>query len=490
LKLIDFNKNTNKVFLNHSDNLEKRILLNFSHGMEVKTLLYIILIILYNVAFAQNDDEPIKPIVGGSSVNISDYPYQVSLQTKIGASYYHFCGGSIINEYWILSAAHCVPTTQPEDLYIRVGFTDLNSNDGQIYTVAEIISHPSYNDNTYDNDIVLIKLNSPINFGSLTADSILLANSANESAGLFDEGTQAKVTGWGHTSFGGSGSNSLLMGQVEIFNNSTVQGWGTYVGALTNNMICAGIQSGGVDACQGDSGGPLVVSDNGNYVQVGIVSWGDGCAEANKPGVYTKVSNYINWINNYVYPSVEETDVTGLPNNGDGNGDGVIDNLQSSVQTILDYSSNYYVTIQSTDGYSINELVASEYLGDDNYTFPFGQFEFKINASQATIKIYFHATSDLSNYTYRKLFADGNYRQFENVTFSTETIGGNQVAVATLTLTDGGPGDYDGIVNGVIYDPGGPSLPVSANIPFWDWWYLFILFPFIVLLYKKTNQVS
>lgn len=452
----------------------------------MKINLFTLIIFLSYFSFAQKDDEPIKPIVGGSSVNISDYPYQVSLQTKIGANYFHFCGGSIINEYWILSAAHCVPTTEPEDLYIRVGFTNLNSSDGQIFTVSEIISHPSYDDKSYDNDIVLIKLSSPINFASLTADSVILANKANENAGLFSEGTQARVTGWGHTSFGGSGSNSLLMGQVETFNNSTVQGWGTYIGALTNNMLCAGIQSGGVDACQGDSGGPLVVDDNGTYVQVGIVSWGDGCADANKPGVYTKVSNYDSWIKNYVYPEVNNSDNSGLPNQGDGNGDGILDNLQTNVKTILDYSSNYYVTIQSNEGYEINDLEAGEYQGDDDFIFPFGQFEFKITASKATIKIYYHGTSSLSGYTYRKLFPDNTYKQFENVSFSTENIGGNQVAVATLNLTDGGPGDYDGIVNGIIYDPGGPALPVTANIPFWDWWWILLLFPTTILLYKKN----
>jgi hypothetical protein len=82
---------------------------------------------------------------------------------------------------------------------------------------------------------------------------------------------------------------------------------------------------------------------------------------------------------------------------------------------------------------------------------------------------------------------NNTYGQFDNVIFSTETINGNEVAVATLTLVDGGAGDYDGIVDGVIYDPGGPALPVSANIPFWDWWYALLLIPILVYSYKRFS---
>lgn len=217
----------------------------------MKTLL--LLIIILSVSVYSQDGDPIKPIVGGTSVNIADYPYQVSLQSRNGAVYFHFCGGSIINKDWILSAAHCVPTTDPEDLYIRIGFTELSSSDGQIFKVEEIILHPNHNDVTYDNDIALIKLKTSINFNSLTADSVRLATKQDENSGLFPEGTPAFVTGWGHTSFGGFGSNVLQMGEVDIISNNTVMNvWGSYVGVLTNNMLAAGIQAGGVDACQGD----------------------------------------------------------------------------------------------------------------------------------------------------------------------------------------------------------------------------------------------
>lgn len=93
-----------------------------------------------------------------------------------------------------------------------------------------------------------------------------------------------------------------------------------------------------------------------------------------------------------------------------------------------------------------------------------------------TLKVYYHGIRNLSQYTYRKLYPSGRYRDFEPVEYTTEVLNGEEVAVAILTLVDGGDGDYDGEVNGVIYDPGGPSLlNVDANIPVWDWWWVLLL---------------
>jgi len=170
----------------------------------------------------------------------------------------------------------------------------------------------------------------------------------------------------------------------------------------------------------------------------------------------------------------------------DGNQDGILDELQDNVHTILDGYKKTNITIVSPTGTTINS-VNTDIVNDNNFVYPFGQLEFKINASQAVVKLIFHGASDFSNYSYRKLFPDNKYKQFDNVTYSTETIGGKQVAVATLTLVDGGAGDYDGIVDGVIYDPGGPALPVSANIPFWDWWYALLLIPVLVYSYKRFS---
>jgi len=173
------------------------------------------------------------------------------------------------------------------------------------------------------------------------------------------------------------------------------------------------------------------------------------------------------------------------PNNGDANFDGILDSEQSNVTSLL---SNYtYVTIEIIGCDSIYDVSEKTEFVDNNFVFPLGQMEFKLPCSNAEVKLYFHGITSLNDYSYRKKFPDNTYKQFENAIFSTETIGGNQVAVVTLSLTDGGPGDYDGIVNGVIYDPGGPALPITANIPVWDWWWVLIIIPTTIYFNRKYS---
>ena len=218
---------------------------------------------------------------------------------------------------------------------------------------------------------------------------------------------------------------------------------------------------------------------NQTYFVIAEATNSDGTTQSNEIQ-FTALTN----INDSDGDGLVDNEEINAPNNGDGNGDGTQDYLQRSVTTIRDALDNSYITIVSQDNFNLNEVGTS--LPDDNmFSYPFGKTEFKINASQAEVKIYFHGIASLDGYTYRKLLPNDRYGQFDNVTFSKETIGGNEVAVATLRLVDGGPGDYDGIVNGVIYDPGGPALPVSANIPFWDWWWVLVLVPMMVYGYRR-----
>ena len=193
------------------------------------------------------------------------------------------------------------------------------------------------------------------------------------------------------------------------------------------------------------------------------------------------------WIFEFFPPEEEPEEVLyGDPNNGDGNNDGILDSLQSNVVSLI--VKDEYVTIEvlgSCD--TIYDAAEKIDFNENNYYYVLGQLEFKLPCSNAFVKLYFHGIESLDGFTYRKLFPDGTYKEFDNVTFSTVTIGGNQVAVATLNLVDGGPGDYDGIINGVIYDPGGPALPVSANIPFWDWWWVLVLVTGLVYGYKRFS---
>jgi len=171
----------------------------------------------------------------------------------------------------------------------------------------------------------------------------------------------------------------------------------------------------------------------------------------------------------------------------DGNQDGIPDSLQNNISTLSRNEDGTYLTIISDNSTTISdESVSSK--SDDEYTYPFGITEFKINASNTTVKIYYHGYESLEGFSYRKLFPDGTYKGFDNVVFGSELLSGVRTAYAILTLIDGGLGDYDGEVNGVIYDPGGPSIPVSANIPIWDWYYLLIILALIPLIYLKLNN--
>lgn len=165
--------------------------------------------------------------------------------------------------------------------------------------ITEIINHPNYNDVTLDNDIAVIKVadGDTFNCGANIFPACLPSTNGYDYVGWQD----TIVSGWGTTSWGGFVSNTLKWVNVPPVSRASCNQLSSYNGAITNNMICAGLAQGGVDACQGDSGGPLVTKAAGagvgtGYSLVGVVSWGNGCASSGYPGVYTKVSNYLNWI--------------------------------------------------------------------------------------------------------------------------------------------------------------------------------------------------
>uniref|UniRef100_A0A452U7F7 trypsin n=1 Tax=Ursus maritimus TaxID=29073 RepID=A0A452U7F7_URSMA len=226
------------------------------------------------VAFPIDDDDK---IVGGYTCQRNSVPYQVSLNSG-----YHFCGGSLINSQWVVSAAHCYKSR----IQVRLGEYNIAVSEGgeQFINSAKVIRHPNYNSNTIDNDIMLIKLSSPATLNSrVTAISLPTSCAA--------AGTQCLISGWGNTQSTGEYYPDVLQClQAPILSDSSCRN--AYPGRITSNMICLGYLQGGKDSCQGDSGGPVVC----NGVLQGIVSWGAGCAQKGKPGVYTKVCNYVSWI--------------------------------------------------------------------------------------------------------------------------------------------------------------------------------------------------
>ncbi|XP_026305116.1 trypsin-1 isoform X3 [Piliocolobus tephrosceles] len=228
------------------------------------------------VAAPFDDDDK---IVGGYTCEKNSVPYQVSLNSG-----YHFCGGSLIDKQWVVSAAHCYKS----GIQVRLGEHNIEVQEGseQFITAAKIIRHPNYNSNTLNNDILLIKLSSAAVINAYVS-TISLPTAAPSA------GTTCLISGWGNTlSSGADYPDELQCLEAPVLTQAKCEA--SYSGRITSNMFCVGFLEGGKDSCQGDSGGPVVC--NGELQ--GIVSWGDGCAQKNKPGVYTKVYNYLTWIKN------------------------------------------------------------------------------------------------------------------------------------------------------------------------------------------------
>ncbi|XP_048196319.1 anionic trypsin-2-like isoform X2 [Perognathus longimembris pacificus] len=224
-------------------------------------------------AFPLDDDDK---IVGGYTCGKNSVPYQVSLNSGS-----HVCGGSLINDQWVVSAAHCYNYIQ-----VRLGEHNIKAVEGdeQFIDAAKIIVHPHFDKKSLNNDILLIKLSSPASLNSHVASVSLPSSCA-------PAGTECLISGWGNTlSFGVHKPELLQCLEAPLLSQAVCKA--SYPGKITKNMICAGFLEGGKDACQGDSGGPVVC--NGELQ--GIVSWGNGCALRNYPGVYTKVCNYVDWI--------------------------------------------------------------------------------------------------------------------------------------------------------------------------------------------------
>lgn len=230
-------------------------------------------------------------IVGGRNASIEEFPWQISLRRKTADKkpFKHDCGGSVLNERIVLCAAHCVVKRDHKQYVVVAGSSHKSGGDGVIVRVAKFLYHENYNASIYDNDVALILLETPL---PLNKHNIVPVNLATENP---EEGTNVTISGWGALKSFGSSPEILQAVTVPIVSNSEC-GEKYQPSPILESMICAGIPEGGKDACQGDSGGPLTV----NNVQVGIVSWGKGCAKATHPGVYSSVANLRSWIDENV----------------------------------------------------------------------------------------------------------------------------------------------------------------------------------------------
>ncbi|XP_068231253.1 transmembrane protease serine 9-like [Palaemon carinicauda] len=226
-------------------------------------------------------------IVGGIETEVNEYPWQVAI--VYAGSNSVFCGGSLLNDLLVVTAAHCVKAMEDYNIAtdVLLGAHDVENPTAiqQRIGVSARAYHGQYDESTLDNDVGILLLSAPATLNE-RVKPVCLPRPANDYSGY-----EAVTSGWGTLGEGGSQPNILNEVDVPIVTNEACNGY--YDGEITSNMMCAGYEEGGKDACQGDSGGPLVVEDNGRWVLAGITSWGYGCARPNYPGVYARVTEYI-----------------------------------------------------------------------------------------------------------------------------------------------------------------------------------------------------
>ncbi|XP_053162257.1 coagulation factor X-like [Hemicordylus capensis] len=247
-----------------------------------------------------NSNDP--RIVGGSFCHPGDCPWQVLLQNKRGDG---FCGGSLISSQWVLTAAHCLDTIVPHQVTVGDFDKHQREKDEQKVRVRQYWQHPHYNSENYNNDIALLQLTSNVVFSKNVIPICL--PSPNLATLLLEDRTQGLVSGWGATHTKGRSTRFLLKVRLPLVSLETCRQ--STEKLITDNMFCAGYANEARDSCTGDSGGPFAVSYRNTWYLLGIVSWGEGCAEVGKYGAYTRVSNYISWIKEVVE---SETDSPGF----------------------------------------------------------------------------------------------------------------------------------------------------------------------------------
>ncbi|MGW6907865.1 S1 family peptidase [Streptomyces sp. NPDC054940] len=216
-------------------------------------------------------------IVGGTTTTASAYPYVMQITD---ASQSQFCGGTLVSATKVVTAAHCMVDETTSSVRVVGGRTYRNGTNGTVSRVSDIWIHPDYTDATNGNDVAVLTLSTSMPY--TTASYV-----DSSDTGVYAAGTTARIVGWGTTSSGGSSSNQLRTATVPTVSDSSCRSsYGSDF--VQSDMVCAGYSSGGVDTCQGDSGGPLLIGG----VLAGIVSWGEGCAQAGYPGVYTRLTTF------------------------------------------------------------------------------------------------------------------------------------------------------------------------------------------------------
>ena len=234
-------------------------------------------------------------IINGEDTKENEWPYMTALVYPNRSAFDgQFCGSTFIGNKYVLTASHCVDQSNRNDLEAIVGIHDLqNDNQGQRVAVKQIYMHETYNSITTANDIAILELTKSLTSPAATlAEATLFSNLA--------PGEELTVTGWGNQEQDSFAQpiypNILSSVSIPLVSNSTCKGAGGGYSSIGDDAFCAGLPQGGKDSCQGDSGGPMYVTDGDVVKQLGVVSWGEGCAVAGKYGVYANVSYFADWV--------------------------------------------------------------------------------------------------------------------------------------------------------------------------------------------------
>lgn len=241
-------------------------------------------------------------IVGGRKAIHGSAPWMARLYDRHDRE--HFCGGSIVNNFWVITAAHCITEKGigADNLMIRLGDYDTRLTDESevLLGVDEIITPDGFDEGTFDEDIALIKLITPVYVFTDYIRPICVPN-ITVARRSYKIGNKGKITGWGRVAELGPLPRYLTEVSLPLVGKRRCRASTNYT--VTTNMFCAGYPRESGDACRGDSGGPFAVQFRDRWYLLGIVSWGEGCGQEGKYGFYTRVSKFLDWIHSHINPT-------------------------------------------------------------------------------------------------------------------------------------------------------------------------------------------